>query len=211
MYADLTASLPVITVVYAGVKNGDFALLRCRDRSALLLRVNAAAGMRIVRQNRQVQHEKSLKPVPIASLSSPAPAALLRWLDRCGGSDSRFISRAKSAVQRSARLLGWLLLAALIFATVCPISLRPTSNEPLWLERSLPYLVVSALLSIGYPRQRIRVIVLTVAAAGMLEVAQLLQPSRHARLPDFLIKAAGCSLGWAGAQIALRWSRARQW
>ncbi|MGU3539660.1 hypothetical protein [Methylobacterium sp. A54F] len=103
---------------------------------------------------------------------------------------------------RLARLLGWLLLAALAYVTVCPIGLRPISNEPLWLERSAPYALLAALFCIGYPRHRLQVLVLTVAAAGLLEAAQALQPSRHPGVPDALVKAAGACAGWSAARIA---------
>lgn len=119
-------------------------------------------------------------------------------------------ARQAQIMQKSARLLGWLLLAALAFVTVCPISLRPISNEPLWFERSVPYALFALLFSIGFPRHRVMVLVLTIAAAGALEAAQILQPSRHGRLPDFLIKAAGCAFGWLVSQALLGLYRARE-
>lgn len=54
---------------------------------------------------------------------------------------------------------------------------------------------------VGYPRKRLLVLLFAVAAAGALEAAQTLQPSRHGRLPDFYVKAAGCGLGWLTAYI----------
>ena len=105
-------------------------------------------------------------------------------------------------MQRSIRLLGWLLLVALAFVTLCPIGLRPVSGGPVSLERAAAYAVLALVFSIGYPRRSLLVLALTFAAAGVLEAAQMLQPDRHGRMPDFCIKAAGCCAGWAMAYVA---------
>lgn len=125
-----------------------------------------------------------------------------QWLADCSFRTSDTPLVPNRPMQRSARLLGWVLLAALIFLTLCPIGVRPISGEPVWLERSAAYAAVALAFSIGYPRQRLLVLALTVAAAGALEAAQMLQPSRHGRLPDFYVKAAGCAVGWAMAYVA---------
>lgn len=94
------------------------------------------------------------------------------------------------------RLLAWLLVAALVFVTICPINFRPVSGEPVWLERMIPFALLTVLLSIGYPRHRLLILIFAVLGAGSLEAAQMLRPDRHARLPDFYVKAAGCGVGW---------------
>jgi hypothetical protein len=114
-------------------------------------------------------------------------------------------------MQKSARLLGWLLLAALVFVTLCPIGLRPTSGEPAWLERLAAYAVFAFVFSVGYPRQRLLVLAFTVAAAGSLEAAQELNWSRHGRFTDFYVKAAGCGFGWLIAYAVANLSRLWQW
>lgn len=113
-------------------------------------------------------------------------------------------------MQKSARFLGGFLLAALCFVTVCPSELRPVSNEPLLLERSVPYLVLASLFSIGIPRQRLSMLIFSVAAAGLLEAGQIVQPTRRVRLPDFLVKAAGGAIGCLVTQTILGAGRARQ-
>ena len=105
-------------------------------------------------------------------------------------------------MQRPARILGWLLLAAIAFATVAPIGLRPQMDVSVSLQRFGAFAVIGFLFAYGYPRHRSLVIVLTVAAAGLLEASQVLQPSRHGRVPDFLVKAAGCSFGALAALAA---------
>jgi VanZ family protein len=113
-------------------------------------------------------------------------------------------------MKKSARLLGWLLLTALVFVTICPNGLRPLSGEPVWFERSAAFAVFALMFSVGHPRQRLLVLVLTVAAAGALEAAQMLQSSRHTRLSDFSVKAAGCGFGWLLAYVATGLANARQ-
>ena len=93
------------------------------------------------------------------------------------------------------------MLALLVIVTVSPIGVRPISGEPVWLERAGAYAVFALVFCVGYPRKRLLVLLFAVAAAGALEAAQTLQPSRHGRLPDFYVKAAGCGLGWLTAYI----------
>lgn len=99
-------------------------------------------------------------------------------------------------MSKAARILGWLLLAALFIVTVCPIEGRPVSHAPVSLERFGGFALLGFLFAVGYPQYRWLALVLTVAAAGTLEVLQMIQPTRHGRLADFLVKAAGCGVGW---------------
>lgn len=100
-----------------------------------------------------------------------------------------------------ARILGWLLLAALIFVTVSPINLRPISHAPVSLERAGAFAVLGFLFAYGYPRHRWRVLVLTVAAAGALELSQMVDPTRHGRVTDFAVKAVGGMFGNLAAAV----------
>lgn len=105
-------------------------------------------------------------------------------------------------MHKVSRLLGWLLLGALVFVTVCPIGYRPVSAAPVSTERFGAFLLLGFLLAVGYPRQRLKVLLMVVAAAGILEVLQAVQPTRHGRVPDFLVKAAGGALGTIVAWVA---------
>ena len=96
---------------------------------------------------------------------------------------------------KASRLLGWLILTALVAVTLCPIGFRPVSHAPVSVERFGAFALMGFLFALGYPRWRLQVIVLTVAAAGLLEILQTIQPTRHGRMPDFLLKAAGCAFG----------------
>ncbi len=106
-----------------------------------------------------------------------------------------------------ARVLSVLLLAALVAVTVAPIGYRPISGAPVSVERCGAFALLGFLLAVGYPRRRWQVFVFTLAAAGLLEILQMLQPSRHGRLADFAVKAAGCGLGGLLALALTSWPR----
>ena len=98
------------------------------------------------------------------------------------------------------RILGWLLLAGVVYATLVPIGLRPISDAPVSLERFGAYAVVSFLFAFGYPRRRWQIVGGLIVLAGAMEAMQGLELTRHGRFGDFAIKAAGC---WFGAMLAV--------
>lgn len=107
------------------------------------------------------------------------------------------LSPHTAPMHRIARLLGWLALASLIFVTVVPIGLRPVSGAPISLERLGAFAVLGFLFAFGYPKRPAQVLVLVIIAAAGLEAFQLLEATRHGRMADFLVKAAGGGIGVA--------------
>jgi hypothetical protein len=103
-----------------------------------------------------------------------------------------------------ARPLAWLLLAALIFATLSPIGLRPVSGLPVGLERFGAFAALGFLFAYGYPHRRWEVLALVTLAGAGLEALQLIEATRHGRLGDFLVKAAGGGFGVALAVALTR-------
>ncbi len=114
------------------------------------------------------------------------------------------MSKTPSHFRTLARLLAWGLLAALAVVTAAPIGLRPETALPVSAERFGAFALLGFLFACGYPRRRLAVLALTVAAAGLLELAQLVQPTRHGREADFLVKAAGGGFGWVAAEVFTR-------
>lgn len=96
---------------------------------------------------------------------------------------------------RTARLLGCLLLAALIVVTLAPIGLRPVSGAPVSLERFGAFAALGFLFALGYPQRRWQMMLLVIGAAAVLESLQLVEATRHGRMADFLMKAAGGGFG----------------
>ncbi len=102
------------------------------------------------------------------------------------------------------QIAAWLLFAAILFITVDPISLRPESGLPVNVERFAAFAVLGFVFATAYPRRWLLILVLVVGAAFGFELAQMLAPTRHARLLDAAVKAAGGAFGVAASTIFLR-------
>ncbi len=109
---------------------------------------------------------------------------------------------------RLIRMCAWLCLCGIVFVTVSPIHLRPPDLLPVNVDRALAFALLSGLFVLAYPRYWLWVAVLTIASAGGLELLQELSPTRHARVQDAAVKAAGAALGcfvaWAVIRIQQR-------
>jgi len=114
--------------------------------------------------------------------------AVLPWPDMDCGAQARY---SQQMIRRFARVLAWLLLAAILFVTISPIRMRPETGEPADVERLIAFAVVGFAFILGYPRHWILVVCLVVGSAFAFEAVQLLSPSRHAHLHDAAIKAIG--------------------
>jgi hypothetical protein len=85
-------------------------------------------------------------------------------------------------------------LAGIVFATLCPIGMRPHFASPN-IERFGAYFVLGILLSLAFPRGRLAVITGVLVLACALEAAQLLIPGRDGRVVDATVKALGGIVG----------------
>lgn len=105
-------------------------------------------------------------------------------------------------------LLAWLLLAAVAFATLAPIGLRPTTGYSPTIERFLAFGAVGFLFALAYPQRLWLIIVVVLGAAIALEALQLFAASRHGRLFDLSVKLGGGGLGIMAGIVARRlWER----
>ena len=102
------------------------------------------------------------------------------------------------------RVLAWLLLAGLIFVTLSPINLRPISPLPTQLERAIALAVVGFVFALAYPRHLWLVVLLVAGSTVLLELLQLVQPSRHGRVVDLLVKLVGAGFGLGAGAIVTR-------
>ena len=102
------------------------------------------------------------------------------------------------------RWAAWLLVLAIAVFTLAPIGLRPISGAPANLERFAAFTVIGVCFGLGYPKHQLAILLMVIGIVGMLEVAQHLVPSRHGRLPDSIVKAAGALVGLAAAMISKR-------
>ena len=102
------------------------------------------------------------------------------------------------------RILAWLLLAGLIFATLAPINLRPNSPLPTGAERAFALMLVGFVFAVAYPRRIALVVALVLGSTLLLELLQFMSPSRHGRLVDVAVKLAGASAGLALGWLLVR-------
>jgi VanZ family protein len=93
------------------------------------------------------------------------------------------------------QIAAWLSLFGLLVVTLSPIGWRPVSGLPIDAERFLALLVLGVLFGAAYPLKPLLVASAIAAGLAILEMAQALSPSRHARLSDFLFKALGSTVG----------------
>lgn len=106
--------------------------------------------------------------------------------------------------RRFLRVLPWLTLAVIVFATLSSLEMRPRIGGAVHLERFGAFWLLGFLFAAGYSRRIVTVLVLVVAVAVGLELFQLLSPGRHARLSDMLVKVAGGAGGVATCWLASR-------
>ena len=103
----------------------------------------------------------------------------------------------------------WTLLAFIAYATISPIQARPTLFASPSFERLAA--VLGALFCLVYPRHIVLVCLIVLGSAVLLELAQLLTPDRHGRIPDAIIKMTGGALGIVAGRAMLYFQQASRW
>jgi VanZ family protein len=101
------------------------------------------------------------------------------------------------------RIVALVLLAIIIFATLSPIQLRPHIFEAN-IERGLAYVSLGFAVALGFPNRLYEAVIFVVVTAGVLELLQVIDPGRHARLIDALVKAFAGLAGIVVAQLLIR-------
>lgn len=105
----------------------------------------------------------------------------------------------------AALILGWAVVAVIIFATLSPLELRP--HVPGFRpdgERFLAYFAASALLMLAHPQRRLAVLGTIIAIALGLEWLQTLEATRHGRPHDVGVKLIGTATGAGFALLCER-------
>lgn len=111
-------------------------------------------------------------------------------------------------VQTILRVTAWLLLVAIVIATLSPLDLRPRTPLPVGIERLLPFLAAGFLFALAYPRHILAAAIFIIVAATSLEYLQTLRPDRHGRELDALVKVIGAiiglCMGWLAVHLGSR-------
>ena len=107
-------------------------------------------------------------------------------------------------MQIAVRIAAWACLVGIALVTLGPLGLRPSSWLSPSIERFIAFAIVGALFAVAYPRYILFSAAIVFGAALLLEVLQLLRPSRHGMAFDAAVKIAGgiCGLtaGWLVAR-----------
>jgi VanZ family protein len=104
------------------------------------------------------------------------------------------------------RLVALILFAAIAFATLSPIDLRPHFADPN-VERALAYVLFGLALALGFPNRLMQTLVAAALVAGALELLQIVDPGRHARFSDAVLKALAGFIGIAIGHAIIAASR----
>lgn len=94
------------------------------------------------------------------------------------------------------RFIALVLFATIVFATLSPIEMRPHFTDPN-VERALAYVLFGVALALGFPNRLVQTLVAAALVAGVLELLQIVDPGRHARLRDAVLKALAGFIGIA--------------
>jgi VanZ family protein len=108
----------------------------------------------------------------------------------------------RSLIITVARVAAWLLTVAIIALSLVPSWLRPGTDLPHNFEHLSIFFAAGVAFGVGYCRRPNFVMVMLVIFSGAIELAQIVVPSRHARLSDFIIDAAAAIFGVAIAFFA---------
>jgi VanZ family protein len=102
---------------------------------------------------------------------------------------------ARSPGSKVARIAAWGLAVAIVILSLVPAALRPETSVPHGLEHLLIYAATGFAFGLGYKRRHDLLAVFLVIASGIIEIAQLFVPGRHARLSDLVIDAVAACIG----------------
>lgn len=110
--------------------------------------------------------------------------------------------------RRLFQVAGWLCIVAIAALSLVKPSLRPVTFLPHDLEHAAIFAITGFALALGYPNHTQRHMLTMIVFAGVIELAQIYAPGRHARVIDFVVDAAAACIGVAAA-TAFTWMRRR--
>lgn len=110
---------------------------------------------------------------------------------------------------KAIQFAAWASLVLVALAALSPIEFRPASSLPPTIERFGAFAAVGFAFALAYPRKFWTAALIVIGAALLLEVLQVLAPSRHGRLADALVKVVGGSAGLIAGWALLWWETRR--
>jgi apolipoprotein N-acyltransferase len=105
------------------------------------------------------------------------------------------------------RIAAWACLMAIALATLLPLGFRPHSAMSPSIERLVAFAIAGVLFAWAYPRYILFASAVVLGAAVLLEVLQVLAPSRHGMAFDAAVKIVGGICGLAAGWVLARADR----
>jgi VanZ family protein len=95
------------------------------------------------------------------------------------------------------RLAGWFCIVVIAGLSIGSPSLRPVTFLLHELEHAAIFAMTAFALGLGYPHRAAQHVVSLTIFAGVVELAQIYAPGRHARLEDFVVDILAACAGIA--------------
>jgi VanZ family protein len=93
------------------------------------------------------------------------------------------------------RAVAWAMALVVSLLSMVPPDLRPVTDTPHNFEHFAIFFATGIAFGLGYYRRPFTIAFMLVLFAGIVEVAQLLVPERHARFSDFVVDALAVGAG----------------
>jgi VanZ family protein len=106
-----------------------------------------------------------------------------------------------------ARISGWLAIIVIIVLSVVPGNERPHTGASGHSEHFSAYLITATLLAFAYPHHTATIALGLPLLSGLLEIAQIFIPGRHAGFDDFVASSLGAGAGLVWSSLLLCWFR----
>jgi VanZ like family len=94
-----------------------------------------------------------------------------------------------------ARVITWVLGTVIVVLSLVPPGGRPETGAPHALEHFTIFWATGFAAGIGWQRKQTLVGFFLILFAGLVEIAQLFVPGRHARWSDFTVDASAAIIG----------------
>lgn len=107
----------------------------------------------------------------------------------------------------SLKVISWVLILGLVIITVIPANERPGTGLQHDIEHFVAFALTGLVFGFAYVWQLRTLLVSAIIFALLLELSQIPLPTRHARLEDFIVDAAGACLAIFVAQFIRRLAR----
>jgi VanZ family protein len=106
--------------------------------------------------------------------------------------------------QKANQTMAWVMMSAIVFLTVVPPSLRPTTPVPHKMEHAVIFFVNAMAFGFGYPRRELLLGVGAVVFCAVVEISQLFVSGRHARPSDFVVDTIAALAGVYASAVVIR-------